>query len=72
MLVLLATPAGTVSGAVSDAVSGVSDAAQRAKASVADRVFAADRVITNKHLAWIFAPAILVLVLVARRHVLHQ
>jgi len=61
VLVLLATPAGTVSGAV-----------RKAHASVLDRVFAADRVITNKRLAWIFAPAIVVLVLVARRHVLHQ
>jgi len=61
VLVLLATPAGTVSGAV-----------RKAHASVLDRVFAADRVITNKRLALIFAPAIVVLVVVARRHVLHQ
>jgi hypothetical protein len=65
VLVLLATPAGRVSGAVSDA-------ARKAHASLYDRVFATDRVITNKHLAWIFAPAMVVLVLVARRHVLHQ
>jgi len=65
VLLLLATPAGTISGAVSGA-------AAKAHASVLDRVFATDRVITNKHLALIFAPAIVVLVLVARRHVLHQ
>jgi hypothetical protein len=65
VLVLLATPAGTLSGAVSDT-------ARKAHASVMDRVFAADRVITGKHLAWIFAPALVVLVVVARRHVLHQ
>jgi hypothetical protein len=65
VLLLLATPAGRVSGAVSDA-------ARKAHASLYDRVFATDRVITNKHLAWIFAPAMVVLVLVARRHVLHQ
>jgi hypothetical protein len=65
VLVLLATPSGAVSGAVSDA-------ARKAHASVMDRVFAADRVITGKHLAWIFAPALVVLVVVARRHVLHQ
>jgi hypothetical protein len=61
VLLLLATPSGVIT-----------EKARQAHASIMDRVFATDRVITNKHLAWIFAPAIVVLVWVARRHVLHQ
>ncbi len=61
LVLLLATPAGTVTTAV-----------RRAHASLADRVFATDRVITNKRLGWLSAVAVVVLVLVARRHILHQ
>ena len=61
VIVLLATPAGTITSA-----------ARAARASVLGRIFAEDRVITNKRLAWIAAPAVVVLIVVARRHVLHQ
>jgi hypothetical protein len=61
VIVLLATPAGTIAGT-----------ARSAHASVTGRIFAEDRVITNKRLVWIFAPAVVVLILVARRHILHQ
>ena len=61
VIVLLATPPGAIAGA-----------ARSAHASVLGRIFAADRVITNKRLAWIAAPAVVVLILVARRHILFQ
>jgi hypothetical protein len=61
VIVLLATPAGTITGT-----------ARSAHASVTGRIFAEDRVITNRRLVWIFAPAVVVLILVARRHILHQ
>jgi hypothetical protein len=61
VILLLAAPAGTIT-----------DAARSAHASVMGRIFAEDRVITNKRLAWIAAPAVVVLILVARRHILHQ
>jgi hypothetical protein len=61
VVLLLATPAGTIAGA-----------ARSAHASVMGRIFAEDRVITSKWLAWIFAPAVVVLILVARRHILFQ
>jgi hypothetical protein len=61
VILLLAAPAGTIAGA-----------ARSAHASVMGRIFAEDRVITSKRLAWIFAPAVVVLILVARRHILHQ
>jgi hypothetical protein len=61
VILLLATPAGAIAGA-----------ARSAHASVMGRIFAADRVITSKRLAWIFAPAVVVLILVARRHILFQ
>ena len=61
VILLLATPAAAIAGA-----------ARSAHASVMGRLFAEDRVITNKRLAWIFAPAVVVLILVARRHILHQ
>jgi len=61
VILLLATPAGTIT-----------DAARSAHASVMGRIFAADRVITNKRLAWIAAPAVVVLLLVAVRHIRFQ
>jgi hypothetical protein len=36
------------------------------------RVFAADRVMTSKRLGWLMVIPVIVLVLVARRHILHQ
>jgi hypothetical protein len=61
VILLIATPAGTVA-----------TTARAAHASALGRIFAEDRVITNKRLAWIAAPAVVVLILVARRHVLYQ
>jgi hypothetical protein len=69
IVLLLATPAGAVSEAVSEAVS---DGARKAHASLIDRLFSADRVITNKRLGWLAAVAFAVLVVVARRRVLAQ
>lgn len=65
VLLLLATPAGTVA----DAVSG---AAVKAGGTLRDKVFAAGRVMTGKRLGWLMAVPVIVLVLVARRHILHQ
>jgi hypothetical protein len=65
VIVLLATPAGTITGTVTGA-------ARSAHASVMGRIFAEDRVITNKRLGWITAPAVVVLILVAWRHIIHQ
>jgi hypothetical protein len=61
VILLLATPSGAITGA-----------ARSAHASVTDRMFAEDRVITDKRLAWIVAPAVVVLILVAWRHIIHQ
>jgi hypothetical protein len=58
VIVLLATPVGAAA-----------TAARSAHASVMGRIFAEDRVITNKRLAWIAAPAVVVLILVARSHI---
>jgi hypothetical protein len=69
ILVLLATPVGAVSGAVSETVS---DGARKAHASLVDRLFSADRVITNKRLGLLAAVAFAALVVVARRRVLAQ
>jgi hypothetical protein len=91
VLMLLATPAGTVTsavtgaagaaaGTVASAVTGtagaaagtVGDAAVRARTTMLDKVFAADRVMTGKRLGWLMVIPVIVLVLVARRHILHQ
>jgi hypothetical protein len=69
ILVLLATPVGAVSGAVSETVS---DGARKAHASLVDRLFSADRIITNKRLGLLAAVAFAALVVVARRRVLAQ
>jgi hypothetical protein len=71
VVVLLAAPQG---GGAIDGVGGATGggAARCAHVPVSERVFAGDRVITNRRLAWIAAPAVVVLILVARRHVLFQ
>jgi hypothetical protein len=61
VIVLLAAPAAPVA-----------DNARTTRASVIDRVFATDRVVTNKRLGQLAAVAVVVLIVVARRHVLHQ
>ena len=65
VIVLLATPSGAVAGTVAGT-------ARSAHASVLGRMFAEDRVVTNKRLAWIVAPALVALILVAWRHIIHQ
>jgi hypothetical protein len=65
VLLLLATPAGTVTGAVTDAT-------VKARTTLLDKVFAADRVMTNKRLGWLMVAPVIVLILVARRHALHE
>ena len=61
VLLLLATPAGAIAGA-----------ARSSHASLMGRMFAEDRVVTNKRLGWIVAPALVTLILVAWRHIIHQ
>jgi hypothetical protein len=65
VVLLLATPAGAVAGAVTRG-------AHRAHASFMDRVFAPNRVVTNRHLAGLAAVLVVALVLVARRRVLFE
>jgi hypothetical protein len=67
VVLLLATPAGA--GVVPGVVTR---GAHRAHASLLDRVFATDRVITSKHLAGLAAVLVVALVLVARRRVLWE
>jgi hypothetical protein len=65
VIVLIATPVGAVTAATGDAV-------VKAHASLSDRIFSPDRVLTNRRLGWLAAVAFVVLVAVARRHVLTQ
>jgi hypothetical protein len=67
VVLLLATPAGAGVGP-----GVVTRGAHRAHASLADRVFATDRVITSKQLAGLAAVLVVTLVLVARRRVLFE
>jgi hypothetical protein len=65
VILLIAVPTGAVTA-------GAADTARRAHASLASRIFAEDRILTNKRLGWLAAVAVVVLVVVARRHVLTQ
>jgi hypothetical protein len=65
VVLLLATPAGSVAGLVSRGAHG-------AHASLTDRIFAPDRAITSKHLAWLAAVVVAALIVVARRRVLFE
>lgn len=69
VIVLVAVPAGVVAGTVTDTVT---NAARKAHASLAGRVFSADRVLTGRRLGGLALVAFVVLILVARRHVLAQ
>jgi hypothetical protein len=62
VVLLLATRAGSVAAAVTSG----------GHASLADRIFAPDRSITSKHLAWLAAVAVAALLVVARRRVLFE
>jgi hypothetical protein len=71
VVLLLATPAGA--GVAPGVMPGVvTRGAHRAHASLVDRVFATDRVITSKHLAGLAAVLAVTLVVVARRRVLFE
>jgi hypothetical protein len=61
VLMIICTPAGTVG-----------DKVRAAHASIYDRVFSTNRVITNKHLAALACLAAIALVIVARRRILFQ
>jgi hypothetical protein len=50
----------------------VADAARSAHASLTDRIFAPGRTMSNKRLAWVIAPTLVVLIFLARRHIIHQ
>jgi hypothetical protein len=69
----------TVSGAAEAAADAVTDAAAKARTTISsrtlvvlDRVFSTDWVMTNKRLGWLMVIPVIVLVVVARRHILHQ
>jgi hypothetical protein len=65
VIMLLATPSAAT--ATSAAGSG-----RKRRPLALDRVFAADRVITSKHLGWLAAIAVAALIVVARRRILFQ
>ena len=68
VLLLLATPAEAVTGSAGT----VTGAAAKARTTLLGKVFAADRVMTNQRLGWLMAFPVVVLVLVAGRHILGQ
>ena len=68
VLLLLATPAGAVTGSAGTATGTVI----KARTTLLSKVFAADRVMTDKRLGWLMAFPVIVLVLVAGRHILGQ
>lgn len=65
VIMLLATPA-------KGPATAAADGATKAWVTVTNRVFAANRVVTNKQLGWLTAAAVAVLILVARRRILFQ
>jgi hypothetical protein len=65
VILLVATPVGAIAAAAGDAT-------VKAHASLADRIFSPGRVLSDKRLGWLAAVAFVVLVVVARRHVLTQ
>jgi hypothetical protein len=65
VIMLLATP----SAARATSAAG---GARKLRPLAAGRVFAADRVITSRHLGWLAAVAVAALIVVARRRILFQ
>jgi hypothetical protein len=65
VVLLLATPARTSTGTVTRG-------AHRAQASLEERLFAADRVVTSRQLRWLAAVAAAALIVVARRRILFE
>jgi len=66
VIMLLATPATRTTPAA------ISDGATRAWVATTHRVFAANRVITNRRLGWLTAVAVAAFIVVARRRILFQ
>jgi hypothetical protein len=71
VIMLLATPA-TAAAPAAAPVRGTADGARKAWVATSNRVFAANRVITNKRLGWLTAVAVAALIVVARRRILFQ
>ncbi len=65
VVLLLATPAGAVTGAVTRG-------AHRARASVTGRLLAANRIVTSRRLGWLAVVAAAALIVVARRRILSE
>ena len=76
VLMLLAAPAGAVTEAAvsgAEAVTGaVTGTAVKARTTLLDKIFPAGRVMPGKRLGLLLALPVIVLILVARRHILHQ
>jgi len=72
VLLLLSTPAGTVTRAVTDAAATARTTLPGKVFTLPGKVFAADRVLTSKRLGWLMAFPVIVLILVAPRYILYQ
>jgi hypothetical protein len=76
VILLLATPATRVTATAASTAAATkgaaADGARKAWVTVANRVFATNRVVTNKQLAWLTAVAVAVLIVVARRRILFE
>ena len=72
VILLLATPATRVTAAASTTAEAAADGARKVWVTAANRVFATNRVVTNKQLGWLAAVAVVVLIVVARRRILFE
>jgi len=72
VILLLATPATRVTATASATAEAAADGATKVWVTAANRVFAANRVVTNKQLGWLAAVAVAVLIVVARRRILFE
>jgi hypothetical protein len=70
VLMLFTTPAAVTSGASAGA--GAGSGSGSGGTGLLPRLMPTNRVVTNKHLAWLTAVAVVVLILVARRRILFQ
>jgi hypothetical protein len=74
VILLLATPATrvTATATATATAEAAADGARKVWVTAANRVFAANRVVTNKQLGWLAAGAVAVLIVVARRRILFE
>jgi hypothetical protein len=72
VILLLATPATRVTATASTTAEAAADGARKVWVTSVNRVFTANRVVTNKQLGWLAAGAIAVLIVVARRRILFE